>query len=251
MCDQWCHRSSNVWFEPKETGAAQNTSGGFFFRFETCDNECMTLSKEQHTNLLKLAEQQFRLACTVRVHADLETLPLDAPISQSYGKHTSTWEEFGLRQDQVDYAAPTLAFVATFVMSSAMRQAFAEHVPNARNHENSEIAAAYQIARLTRNAFSHHMLVPTWSIDNDCKNRVFEVKDVIKLATSDLDGQPMRWEHYGGHLAIWRLCQWVRFKVLDDIPPVDRVLPKRPTIEVFKHGEVLARKIGGLPGSDD
>lgn len=211
----------------------------------------MALTKEHHINLLKLAEQQFRLACTVRVHATLETLPLDAPISQSFGKHTSTWEEFGLRQDQVEYAAPTLELVATFVMSSAMRQAFAEHVPNARHHQNSEIAAAYQIARLTRNAFSHHMLVPTWSIDSDCKNRVFEVRDVINLATSDLDGQPLQWEHYGGHLAIWRLCQWVRFNVLDDTPPVDRVLPERPTIEVIKQGNVLARKVGDLPSSDD
>ena len=211
----------------------------------------MTLTKEHHMNLLKLAEQQFRLACNVRVHATLKTLPLDAPVSQSFGRHTSTWQEFGLRQDQVEYAAPTLEFVSTFVMSSAMRQAFADHVPDARNHKNPEIKAAYQISRLTRNAFSHHMLVPTWSIDVDCKNQVFEVKDVILPATSGLEGEPLRWEHYGGHLAIWRLCQWVRFNVLDDTPPVDRKLPDRPTIEVIKQGNVLARKIGDLPRSDN
>ncbi|MBZ0123578.1 MAG: hypothetical protein K8F31_06795 [Roseovarius sp.] len=211
----------------------------------------MALTKEHHINLLKLAEQQFRLACIVKVHATLETLPLDAPISQSFGRHTSTWDEFGLRQDQVEYAAPTLEFVSTFVMSSAMRQAFAEHVPNARNHENPEVASAYQIARLTRNAFSHHMLVPTWSIDGDCRDRIFEVADVIRLGTSDLDGEPLRWEHYGGHLAIWRLCQWVRFNVLGDTPPVDRKLPDRPTIEMIKQGDVLARKIGDLPTGND
>ncbi len=211
----------------------------------------MALTKEHHINLLKLAEQQFRLACIVSVHATLETLPLDAPISHSFGKHTSTWEEFGLRQDQVEYSAPALEFVSTFVMSSAMRQVFAEHVPSPKNHENSDIVAAYQIARLTRNAFSHHMLAPTWSIDSDCRNRTFEVRDVVSLDTSNLDGKPMRWEHYGGHLAIWRLCQWVRFNVLDDTPPVDRRLPVQPTIEVIKQGNVLARKISDLPSGRD
>lgn len=211
----------------------------------------MTFTKEHHINLLKLAEQQFRLACTLSVHATLETLPLDAPISQSFGRHTSTWEEFGLRQDQVEYAAPALEFVSTFVMSSAMRQAFAEHIPNARNHKNSDVAAAYQIARLTRNAFSHHMLAPTWSIDDDCRNRIFEVPDVIRLATSELEGEPLQWKHYGGHLSIWRLCQWVRYNVLDDIPPDDRKLPNRPTIEVIKQGNVLARNIGDLPPGND
>jgi hypothetical protein len=211
----------------------------------------MALTKEHHINLLKLAEQQFRLACTVGIHATLETLPLDAPLSQSFGKHTSTWEEFGLRQDQVEYAAPALEFVSTFVMSSAMRQAFAEHVPDARKHENPEIVSAYQIARLTRNAFAHHMLVPIWSIDQDCRDRVFEVGDIISLETSNLDGQHLQWEHYGGHLAIWRLCQWVRFNVLDDTPPLDRVFPERPTIEVFKQGNLLMKKIGDLPSDDD
>lgn len=210
----------------------------------------MALTKEHHINLMKLAEQQFRLACIVRVHAALETLPLDAPVSQSFGKHTSTWEEFGLRQDQVEYAAPILEFISTFVMSSAMRQAFAELVPDARNHNLPDVAAAYQISRLTRNAFSHHMLVPKWSIDDDCKNQVFEVRDVIRLDTSYLDGQPLRWEHYGGHLAIWRLCQWVRFNVLNDDPPIDRRLPERPTIEVIKQGNLLVRKIGDLPSGD-
>jgi len=210
----------------------------------------MALTKEHHINLLKLAEQQFRLACIVRVHATLETMPLDAPISQSFGKHTTTWDEFGLRQDQVEYAAPMLEFVSTFVMSSTMRQAFAECVPNAKNDQKPELVAAYQIARLTRNAFSHHMLVPTWSIDQDCKDQLFEVKDVIRLDTSSLNGQPLQWEHYGGHLAIWRLSQWVRFNVLDDTPPAARALPQRPTIEVIKQGNLLARKIGELPSED-
>lgn len=131
-----------------------------------------------------------------------------------------------------------------------MRQAFAEHVPGARNHANSEIAAAYQVARLTRNAFSHHMLAPKWSIDSDCRGRVFEVKDVIEFDTSKLDGQPLQWEHYGGHLALWRLCQWVRSNVLDDTPPVGRVLPNRPTIEVIKQGNLFLRKIGDLPSKE-
>lgn len=211
----------------------------------------MTLTKEYHVNLLKLAEQQFRLACIVRVHAAIGTLPLDAPVSQSFGEHVTTWEEFGLRQDQVEYAAPALEFVSTFVMSSAMRQAFADHVPNAKEHANSDIVAAYQIARLTRNAFSHHMLAPIWSIDPDCKNQVYEVKGVIRLETRNLNSKPLQWKDYGGHLAIWELCQWVRFNVLDDKPSVDRVLPNSPTIEVIKQGELFLRKIRDLPSESN
>ena len=204
-------------------------------------------SKDHHIQLLKLAEQQFRLACIVDVHASLETLPLDAPMEQTYGRHRTTWDEFGLRRDQVEYAAPALQFVSTFTMSSAMRQAFADCTPNVRDHQNPDVVAAYQITRMTRNAFAHHMLAPTWSIDRDCQNKVFRIPDVIELNTGQLNGLLFKWEHYGGHLAIWRLSQWIRFNVLDDTPPISRVLPDVPTIKVWKQGPVIARKIADLP----
>jgi hypothetical protein len=207
----------------------------------------MMTSQIDHIQLLKLAEQQFRLACIVAMHATLETLPLDAPVEQTYGDHRTTWDEFGLRQEQVEYAAPALQFVSTFVMSSAMRQAFADHVPNAKEHKNPDVVAAYQIARMTRNAFAHHMLMPIWSIDGDCRNKVFSVPGVIKLDTTNLNGIPFKWESYGGHLAIWRLSQWVRFNVLGDTPPEARVLPNPPTIRVWKQGPLTLRKIGENP----
>lgn len=160
------------------------------------------------------------------------------------------YKEFGLRQDQAVYSASALEFVATFVMVSAIRQAFADCVPNARQHESQDVVGAYQIARMTRNAFSHHMLRPMWFIDEDCRDRKFAVGDVIELDTSGLNGQYLDWRDYGGHLAIWRLSQWVRFSVLQDIPPTNWVEPPYPKVEAHQQGRLILRKVAGLPGND-
>lgn len=90
---------------------------------------------------------------------------------------------------------------------------------------------AYQIARMVRNAFSHHMLRPVRSIDAGCESRQFAVGDVIALDTSDLNGKMFDWRHYGWHLAIWRLSQCVRFNVLGGTPPGAIPLDGLPDLE--------------------
>jgi hypothetical protein len=55
-------------------------------------------------NRLKLAELQFRLACTVNLYLSVatEVQTLDVPIKWTFGRHTTTWDEFGLRSEQAD-----------------------------------------------------------------------------------------------------------------------------------------------------
>lgn len=47
-------------------------------------------------NRLRLAEHQFRLACTVNLAASNEVQTLDVPIEWTFGKHRVHYEEFGL-----------------------------------------------------------------------------------------------------------------------------------------------------------
>ncbi len=153
-------------------------------------------------------------------------------IEWTFGKHRTTYQEFGLREDQADYAAAALEFVSTFAITSAIRQAFAECFEKPREHISPDFVSAYQIARMIRNAFSHHMLRPVWSIDADCKNRQFAVADVIALDTSDLNGKLFDWRHYGG---------------LGDTPPVGRKKPPRPRVVAYQQGCLILKRIADVP----
>ena len=88
---------------------------------------------------------------------------------------------------------------------------------------------------------------PVWSIDADCQNRQFAVADAIALDTSDLNGKLFDWQHYGGHLAIWRLSQWVRFNVLGDTPPAGRKEPPRPRVEAYQRERLILKRIADIP----
>lgn len=200
------------------------------------------LTAEQHSWLLLRAEQQFRLACTVSFNAAQKRQPLDVPIEWTFGQQRTTYQEFGLREDQVEIVASRLEFVSTFVMASTIVEAFKDLWAEPSKHPNPDAVAAYQASRLIRNAFAHGMLRPVW----DCKDRVYEIPGVFKLDTTGLHGKVFDWPHYGGHLAIWRLSQWVRFIVLGDTPAA-RNEPPRPSIEVIQQGRLMLTRIDELP----
>ena len=202
-----------------------------------------TYTPDQHVSLLMKAEQQFRLACTVSFNAAQKRQPLDVPIEWTFGKHRTTYQEFALREDQVERVASWLEFVSTFVMASAIVEAFKDLWVEPSKHPNPDFVVAYQASRLIRNAFAHSMLRPVW---DGCKDRVFEIPGVFKLDTTGLDGKVFDWPHYGGHLAIWRLSQWVRISVLGDAP-VLRKEPPRPTIEVMQQGRLMLERIDEIP----
>ena len=131
--------------------------------------------------------------------------------------------EIALRPDQADYAAPVLQRSATYLLAVAVKNAIRAVVSDPNASGDSEVRAAYQIARLIRNAFAHAPFSPVWSIDSDCQSAVFEIVDVIRLDTTDLHGKAFDWRDYGGPLALYRLAQFTRIQILKDDPPPRKV----------------------------
>lgn len=202
--------------------------------------------REKHLNRLKLAEQQFRLACTVNLAVTNAIQTLDVPVIWTFGRHKVSYEDFGLREDQAEGAAAQLEMTTTLVIAATIRDAIASLFQNPKSHTNSDVVAAYQIARMIRNAFAHSMIYPRWSIDKDCEDKVFEIADIIKLETTGLSGQPLDWRHYGGPLAMFHFGRFVRLNLLQDQIDPNRQKPAFPTIEVYQQGRLVARKINTL-----
>mgnify|MGYP001203844494 CR=1 FL=1 len=113
-----------------------------------------------------------------------------------------------------------------FRLAVAVKDAIRAVVSDPKASADSEVRAAYQIARLIRNAFAHAPFSPIWSIDPDCRSTQFEIADVIRLDTTDLHGKAFDWRHYGGPLALYRLAQFTRIQVLKDDPPPRKILLK-------------------------
>jgi hypothetical protein len=193
-----------------------------------------------HIDLLFTAELQFRLASAVRLAVTMGDQPLDLPEEWSHGKHKISYSEVALRQDQADFAAWSMHRSATFLMAVAMKDAIKAVVPDPKNATNSDVQAAYQISRLIRNAFAHSPFNPVWSIDPDCRNRVFEVSGVVSLDTTDLQGVEFNWRHYGGPLALLRLCRYVRFELLKDLKRPRKKLPNPKNI-YYLQGNLILR----------
>lgn len=189
------------------------------------------------------AELQFRLASAVVLASTHGVQPLDLPMQWSHGQHVVTYDEIALRADQADYAAFFLQRSATFMMAVAARDALVAAVPDPKSSDDSNIRAAYQITRLIRNAFAHGPLSPKWSIDPDCRDQIFTVTDVITLNTAGLNTTPFDWHHYGGPLALFRLSQFVRMKVLGHCPPERKMVPI-PESQYVQQGYMIFKKVG-------
>lgn len=201
---------------------------------------------ERHIGYLFTAELQFRLASAVRLATTQNIQPLDLPTEWSHGKHSVKYNEIALRQDQADFAAHHLHRSATFLMAVAMKDAIRATVNDPKTSTNTEVRSAYQIARMIRNAFAHAPLSPTWSIDKDCRAQVFEVTDIITLNTKDLDGTPFDWRHYGGPLALFHLCRFVRIEILKDQPTARKSVPV-PANTVYQQGNMILKKVDTIP----
>jgi len=199
--------------------------------------------RETHLNRLKLAEQQFRLACTVHLAATNGIQTLDVPVEWVFGKHRVSYEDFGLRSDQAELAASQLETTATFIIAGVIRDALVGLFSNPKKDKDADVIAAYQISRLIRNAFSHSMLNPRWSIDSDCKNQTFAINDVISLDTTGLHDRVLDWRDYGGPLAIYHFGRFVRETLLKDEVDPNRKKPPFP-----KCGMLSARAACFAPG---
>jgi hypothetical protein len=207
----------------------------------------MKTSAEPHVERIKLAEHQFRLACTVHLAVANQIQTLDVPVEWTFGEHRVSYDEFGLREDQAPLAACALEHTSTLVLASAIRDAIVALFENPKEHSNPQVADAYQIARTIRNAFSHSMIDPVWSIDADCRDRRFEIASIISFCTRGLHGKPIDWRHYGGPLAIFRFGRFVREVLLESPVDPDRKKPEFPTIESYQQGRLILRRIDELP----
>jgi len=201
--------------------------------------------QEKHVGLLSTAELQFRLASAVRLAVSLGTQPLDLPVKWTHGEHAVRYEEIAIRADQADYAAHFLQRSATYLMAVTVKDAIRAVVNDPKTSSDLDVRAAYQVARLIRNAFAHAPFAPTWSIDPDCRDTVFEVANTIKLDTTGLNGTPFDWRHYGGPLALYLLCRFTRIRILGDNPNPRTVLPM-PKNVIYQQGNLILKK-GEIP----
>jgi hypothetical protein len=201
---------------------------------------------QEQIDCLFAAELQFRLASAVRLATTLKSQPVDLPMEWTHGQHRIEYAEIALRQDQAEFAACFLHRSATYLMAVAIKDAIRAVAPDPKNSPDSDVRAAYQIARLIRNAFAHAPFAPTWSIDPDCQAKVFSIPDLITLDTTGLQGTPFDWRHYGGPLALFRLCRFVRIKVLKDPVAPRKVLPV-PRNVLYQQGDLILKKIDQIP----
>ena len=194
--------------------------------------------RENQIRQLFTAELQFRLASAVRLAVTGNRQPLDLPIEWTQGRHHIRYEEIALRQDQADYAACFLHRSSTYLMAVVVKDAVRAVVPDPKSSSDSNVRAAYQIARLIRNAFAHAPFSPTWSIDPDCRDQTFAIPDLIELNTAGLHGTAFDWRHYGGPLALLRLCKFVRIEILNDQSPPRKVVPI-PSQRIYQQGDLI------------
>jgi hypothetical protein len=94
----------------------------------------------------------------------------------------------------------------------------------------------------SRNAFAHAPFSPTWSIDPDCRDQTFAIPEVIELNTTGLQGTVFDWRHYGGPLALLRLCRFVRTEILNDLPPARKVVPI-PKQRIYQQGDLILTRV--------
>ena len=228
--------------------------------------------RETHISYLLSAELQFRLASAVRLAVTGDRQPLDLPIEWTHGSHRVRYEEIALRPDQADYAACFVHRSAIFLMAVAVKDAIEAMAPSLAKAlskasgdidgtvrgalqavqpkpwkaSDTDVGTAYHVARLIRNAFAHAPFAPTWMISTDLRDNVFAIPKVISLATKGLHGTAFDWRHYGGPLALFLLCRFVRTEILqDEVRP--RTAVPAPARKIYQQGEMILEQVEAIP----
>ncbi|MGO8759996.1 MAG: hypothetical protein ACLQG3_17910 [Terracidiphilus sp.] len=198
--------------------------------------------------MLRAAEIQFRLAVAVRLATADRAQPLDLPSVWTYGQHSVEFHEIALTPEGADLAALCLERSATYLMAIQIQEALTEFAnQKAREHPQPEVRSAFEIARLVRNGFAHHPMRPVWDIDKHCGNSTYAVEGIIALDTTNLHGKPFDWRDYGGPLALLRLSEFVRTKILGDEGTFgsnrERESVPPPLNEYIQQGSVVLKKL--------
>jgi len=122
------------------------------------DGNSTPVNRDEVVGKLRLAEHQFRLACTVNLAVTDGVQTLDVPVEWRFGRHRVGYLDFGLREDQAAWAAVQLEMTATCVLAGAIRDAIVTTFRDPKGHECPNVVNAYKISRHIRNAFSHSMV---------------------------------------------------------------------------------------------
>ncbi|MHB1872564.1 MAG: hypothetical protein ACYCT1_17155 [Steroidobacteraceae bacterium] len=133
-------------------------------------------------------------------------------------------------------------------MAVAINDAITFAVPAAEQSKDSDVRGAFQIARLIRNAFAHGPLSPTWLVPKKLRGTRFEVGGIIALDTTGINGSAFDWRHYGGPLALFRLSQFTRTRVLQDDRPPRKLVPL-PSKHIQQVGDLILLKIDEIPST--
>ncbi len=229
-------------------------------------------NRDKHIEHLFAAELQFRLASAVRLAVTGQNQPLDLPMEWSHGRHSVRYEEIALRQDQADFAAFLIHRSVTYTMAVAIKDSIEAIAPglskavkkSGRDIDNEikkviqaikpkpwktsddNVITAYHIARLIRNAYAHAPFAPQWMIQSALQSKIFQIPDVVTLDTTSLNGTPFDWRHYGGPLAMFRFCRFVRTQILGDDPAPRKTVPL-PSKKIYQQGNMILTAVDKIP----
>ncbi len=159
------------------------------------------LKPEDYINLIDYAVLQFKLS--------LAFLTKREYLGQfTWGQHTLESQDLELSPEEEELASSLFEHSATYILAIQVDSAFENLLPDRFNYSDIEIKSACVIARLIRNSFAHSPLAPIWLVPKAMRNQIFEVKNTIKLATTNLNNQPIsRWD-YGGPIALLKLANF-------------------------------------------
>jgi hypothetical protein len=199
-----------------------------------------------HLWCLGSAETQFRLSTAVRLAATFRRQPKDLPVVWSHGRKAIRYAEIALTEEEVGFGAWGLQRSATYLLAATSLEAIRAAIQNPKASNDPDVVGAYQIARLVRNAFAHSPQMPTWRIDPDCRDLVFEVPNVIKLDTTGIDDKAFDWRDYGGPLAILSLLHFVRREIMNEPDAQSQVIPL-PERVYYQQGDLILNKVDEIP----
>jgi hypothetical protein len=151
------------------------------------------------------------------------------------------------------YAAGALKHSATFLMALQIKETLKALTNKGKNKAISDphLEDIFKIVDLIRNGFAHGPLQPCWEIKKQDK-KIYEVPGIIRLDARELHGTPFSWQHYGGPLAMLKLSEYVRIKILNDNGDFggsrNKASIEPPKLRYYQQGPVILRTLDNEPG---
>lgn len=174
----------------------------------TAGTECVS-NVARYLRSLDLAERQLKLAVQTCSAANANAIPQNVKLfvwgDFSVGSHF-----LELNEEEAAEAGAVLLHSSTYLVAVAIDTAIEHVIPDRFQTADSRVQVASRVARFIRNAFAHDPFFPTWVIGKAHLRKKYVWQGVIELDATELHGQPVRREDYGGPLALLHFLQHVR-----------------------------------------